>query len=529
MPIAALLTGDGTTPAPVYRVNTVSKTGALLVDLTSDPANIDSIEWELDGPGSARVTVPTLAVSASDVVANASEIEIWRDGRRLFWGPMTRPDANERTVSFQCRGLRHYFDRRFFGKADRDNLIANSGFEFGGGSLSSWTSSGPTSATASTTHHYTGSYAAKLVESPAGEDSYIYQNVVVTGTGVGTLLTLAGWFWLEDAGFTGGALDNRGLFVEMEVASALYGEPSFTTIDSDTPRNAWQRHETTIWVPPNVTVTVNVRLYAPGGTIYWDTIQLVKMESISFYDTDQASIVRHWVDYAQDNYIFTHGKSDLNIAATTTTCPLTGVLRDEHQQFADHANIGQSITDFAALDDGVDFSVGWVGNQRYAFTHYPSKGVDRGVTPASGVSTVTITNSMLARSPFGYRFDGEQAASSVVVLGDGDGPDREEGAATDEAAFGGTTYEAVVSAQPGTPAARLDAKANEVLRSLSNPESLTVTVHEPTADLLKTVGTGDIIELDIDHGYIQAAGDYRVVAIRFEPGSEALTFELNAA
>lgn len=522
MPIAALLVSDGTTPAPVYRVNTATKTGTLLVDLTADPANIGVIEWDADG-GSASVTVPTLGVSASDVVANQSEIQIWREGRCLFWGPMIRPDANEVTVNFQCKGLLYYFFRRFFGQADRTNYLAGADFE----TLGSWTSSGVDSATASTDRFKTGTHSAKLVESTAGADSYIYQNVSLTGTGVGTLLTLVGWFWLNDSGFVGAALDERGLFVELEVGGSLYGEPAFTTIDSETPRNAWQRHETTIWIPPNLTVNVNVRLYAPAGTIYWDAALLVAMESVSFYATDQATILARWVDYAQDNFVFTHGKSDLNITATDATCPATGVLRDEHQQFADHANIGQSISAFASLDNGVDVSVEQDGINRRFHTYYPSKGTDRGGTPDSGVSTVTIDNAMLAKGPFGWRFDGDQAVSSVVVLGDGDGPDREEGAATDTGAFGGTTYETVVASEPGTPIDRLDAKANEVLRSLSNPESLTVTLHEPTVDLLKTVVWGDIVELDIDHGYIQAAGDYRVVAVRFEPGKEVLTFELN--
>lgn len=524
MPIAALLGGDGTTPAPVYRVNTASKTGTLLVDLTSDPANVGPIEWELEGPGSASITIPTTAVSRSDVNPNESEIQIWREGRCLFWGPMIRPDADEKTVNFQCRGLRYYFDRRFFGKADRTNYLAGADFE----TMASWTTTGADSAASSTDRFKTGSKSAKLVEATAGADSFIYQNVSMTGTGVGTLLTLVGWFWLNDAGFVGGALDNRGLFVELEVGGSLYGEPSFTTIDAETPRNAWQRHETTIWIPPNLAVTVNVRLYAPAGTIYWDAALLVAMESVSFYATDQAVILAKWVDYAQDNFVFTHGKSDLNITATDATCPATGVLRDEHQQFADHANIGQSITAFASLDNGVDVSVEQDGINRRFHTYYPSKGTDRGGTPGAGVTTVTIDNTLLAAGPFGWRFDGDQAVSSVVILGDGDGPDREEGAATDTSVFGGTTYETVVASEPGTPIDRLDAKANEVLRSLINPESLTVTLHEPTVDLLGTVVVGDVVDVDIAHGYIQAAGDYRVVAIRFEPGKETLTFELNA-
>lgn len=526
MPVAALLqSGDGTTPAPAYAVYKVNKSGAVLSVLSTNVANVTLVEGELNGAGACTVEMATVD-AATTLNPLEHEIQVWREGRCIFWGPVVRVTANEKTTQFQARGLLWYFDRRYFGEADRTNLLANADFELG--SLSSWTSSGPTSATAVSTHQISGTYSAKLVESPAGEDSYIYQNVVVTGEGVGTVLTLAAWFYLQDGGFLGGAFEDRGLFVEMEVGGSLYGKAEFSKIDAETPRNSWQRHEVIIHVPPNVTVTVNARLYAPGGTIFWDAVQLVKMESLSLYALDQASILQLWVNYAQDQYVYSHDKSNLLIAATPETCPETGVLRDEHQQFADHANIGSSLRAFTALDDGVDISVEQNGSLRYFHTWFPSKGTDRGATPDSGVSTVTISNAMVT-APFAYRFDGEQASNMVTVLGDGDGPDREEGAATNPSLFGSTTFEAVVAAQPGTPINRLDAKAAEELRALSNPASLTVTVHEPSANLFGTVVEGDIVKVDLDHGFIQVDGDYRVIAWRFTPGAETFSLELNAA
>lgn len=520
MPAAVLpLAGDGTTSAPAYRVYLVSKTGAVLATLSNEAANIALIEDELNGPGSCTVEIPatTALATVSDVLAK--EIQVWREGRCIFWGPIVRADAGIDKVSLQCRGLLWYYDRRFFGTADRPNLLTNPEFE---SDLTGWTASGVT-ASAVTSHRTLGAKSCKLVQANAGVDTYEYQSFAHTGTGVGTLLTVAGWFYLQDGGYVGPALDSRGLYIEIQNGATIDAY-DFSIIDGDTPRNVWQRAETQVWLPPNTTRTINVRLYAPGGTIFWDAITCTRMESFTALAEDQAQILQYVSDYAQDNFAFTHGKSDLNITATSTTCPPTGVTRDYFQQFADHANIGDSIRQFSELSDGVDISVEFTGTTRAFHTWYPNKGTDR-------TATVTISEAMLAggSAPFGYRFDGEQAADSVVVLGDGDGPDREEGGATDTSAFGGTTYEAVVSAEPGTAIDRLDTRATELLRALKQPESITVSVHEPSADLLKTVVVGDSITLDITHGFIQATGGWRVVARKFAPGSEALTFECNRA
>lgn len=516
MPSAAYLESTlAASTNPVYAVYVVSKTGAVVATLTTEPANVQSWEHELNDPGSCTIELPTTAITQADVTF-PNEVQVWREGRCHFWGPVTRIDANERTVRLQCRGLLWYFDRRFFGKADRDNLIGNGDMETG--SLSSWTSSGPDTAASDTTIKIEGAKSGKLVESTAGADSYIYQNVSVTAGGVGELITVAAWYYIES--FTAAALDSRGLFVEVENGSTVESF-DFAVIDDQTPRLAWQRAEVTVWMAPNTTRTVNVRLYAPQGTIYWDAVTVTKMESLSFYGQDQARIAEHIVAYAQDNQAFTHGKSDLLIAATSTSCPNTGITRDAHYQMADHANIGGTLREFSELDDGFDVSVEQNGALRYFHTWYPAKGTDR-------TASVSITNTMLAGdAPFGWRYDGEQAANQITVLGEGDGPDREEGGAVDNSAFGGTTFEDVISARPGTPIDRLDALAAEELRARKLVTSVTLSLHEPSANLLGTLTVGDQVDVNVDHGYLDIDGTFRVVAMRFEPGREVLTLEMN--
>lgn len=518
MPIAALLTpGDGSTPAPVAKVYAVSKAGAQLAELEN--ANVISVEWVLNTPGSARIEMHVEDPDALNL-SFATEVQFWWNGVCRWWGYVSRIDADALTVIFECRGLLGYLDKRFFGKPDRTNLLSNP--EFDAGSLSPWATSGAATATQSTTRRVLGTKSLKLVQSAAGVDTYEYQNVSVTGTGIGTLLTVAGWFYLDDSGYVGAAFDSRGLFIEME-NGATVEDSAFYYIDDDTPRNTWQRAEAEIWIPPNTTRTINVRLYAPGGTIYWDALSLTAMESLSFYNFDQATIAEYIVAYAQDHLAFDHDKSDLLISTGVAYSPLTGVTRDYHQQFAEHANIGESLRQFGELEDGFDISIEHNSWLRTFNTWFPSKGTDRS-------ATVTVANvDLAADSPFVWRFDGEQAASQVTIIGDGDGPDREEGGAQDLSLFGATTFEDVQVAQPATAIDRLDSLADERLRALQNPESITVTVHEPTKNLLGTIVVGDTIDLNVAHGYIQAVGDYRVVAIRFSPVSGALSLECNAA
>lgn len=518
MPYAAFLAGV----APVTSSNTfvklVTKAGVVttvLLDATTPNCNIGPLEWDLHGPSTASFSLPTSHANAA-LVGAKEEVQFWRNGSCIWWGYVERADIDDREARFQCAGLPRYFDFRQFGKANRDNLLTNPQFESDG---TGWTASGVT-ATYPTDIKILGSKSARLEQATEGVDTYLQQVVTVTSGSIGELMTLAAWFQVGVFGWNGPAYGNRGLYLELSDGTSRAVE--YVEIDDFTPRGTWTRAEVTIWIPPLVTWDVVCRLYAPSTFIWWDACSLTKMESFSHYQTDQASIVAAMVDYAQDRGPFVHGKSDLLINATAATCPPTGIVRDYHQQFAEHQNIGRSIADFGDIDDGVDFSVEHTGTVRNFHTWYPARGTNR-------TATVTITDAQLVAGSNGWRFDGEQAASSVVVVGDGDGPDREEGGAIDSSLFGSTTFETVISARPNTPIDRLGPLATEALQAFKRPESAVVTVAEPEKLLLELVHPGDTITADVDQGALQITGAWRVVAKRFEPVTEALTFELNPA
>lgn len=489
-----------------YTIKVVDQAGTVIETL--DNAAFEEATWELNGIGSMDFTLHNYDPEATDVELIATEVQLWRDGSFLDWFVPVRAEATPGRVTVSCRGLLWYFSRRFIGRADRTNLLSNPSFETG--TLDDWTETGTSTATADTGQHILGAKAAKLVSSSARLDNYLEQTVTVTGTEIGTLYTLVGWYRVTSTGWLGEAINKRGMTISRVVSGAIQLS-SVHEIDGETPRDTWLRGEVTIWVPPNATEDLEVRLYSPGGTIHWDALSLTAMESLFPGDNvDQATIAEQIVVHLQDP---TYDKSDLNIA---TDCAATGVVRTRAYQHADHHNGLRALEEFTLLEDGFDYAVVSTSTTRTFATFYPSKGG----TPAA----LDFDHADLA--DWTLRFDGEDACSSITVLGDGDGPDREEGAAIDDTVFGGVILEDVIQAPPGTAIDSLDERATEALRLRKVAQILTVTV--PADGYIGTVVVGDKGTPTLAQGFSTISGDWRVARMTVT-AADALTMELNPA
>lgn len=515
-----------------YTLKVVTTTGSVTQSLTASAAFVQAT-WELNGIGSMDFDVHNYDSQYVKSYILGKEIQLFRDGTLIGWFVAVRAEATPALVRVSCRGLLWYFGRRFIGRADRTNILDNPSFETG--TLDDWTETGTSTATADTAQRILGTKAAKLVSGTAQLDNYLEQTVTVTGTEIGTLYTLVAWYRVTDSGWLGEAINKRGMTISRVVGGDIQLS-SVHEIDGATPRDSWQRGEVTIWVPPNATEDLEVRLYSPGGTIHWDAVSLTAMESLSNYGEDQTEIARQVVVHLQDA---AYDKSDLNIATST---PATGVLRDRHYQHADHHNGLRTLQEFPALSDGFDFAIEVGTTGRTFHTYYPRKG---GTPAALDFTTASLVGWTL-------RVDGEDACSSITILGDGDGPDREEGAALDLSVFGGLVLEDVVQAPPGAQIDSLDAIAAETLRLRKVAEVLTVTV--PAAGFVAVtapttydgtgvydgtstydgtaVGTGVVVgdtgTPTLAQGFSTISGDWRVVRMTLE-ASDALTMELNPA
>jgi hypothetical protein len=496
--------------AGVYTAKIVEQDGTVVVADLAD-ISIGELQWTLNETGQTSVSFPKDSASAPSVDLLDRELQIFRDGTIVWWGPMSMGSAEGSSADVQLSvpDLSWYFTKRQISDA-RPNALLNPDFD---GALTNWTATGPT-ATADTTRKILGTHAAKLVEATAGEDSYLEQSVAVTGTAVGTLYTLAGWVYIDDTAYDGPAFQSRGLFISGVESGDLR---AFTTaeIDDATPRDQWVRLETTIWVPPSESWTLYVRLYAPKGDVWWDAITLTRMESLSRYATDMGTIAGDIIDTVQ--------ASPWDSLGITTSDATTGVLLDRHYQYADHLDVMQALGEF--VDMGLDWKMAITTTTRVFTTGYPL-GIDRIGTVTLSMRSAADPTGLL--SDYRYTVDGAATSTRVVVLGEGDGPDREEGYAADTSSLGGLLLGEVVQARPGTPIDGLQAAAEERLaQSKALVEVLEVTGLPGDSTLISTVVVGDRVTVDIDDGWVQCSGAWRVVAKRLDPASDTPSLTLN--
>lgn len=480
-------------------------TGASPVELTG--AAVHPIEIPLNEAETTTVEMATIDPQAAELFDPTREIQIWRDSSVLFWGPVVRLEAGRDTISAQCAGPWWYLTRRFFGKADRANIFTNGGFEDG---VTGWTAVGLTPVV-DPFRAVEGRKSIRLTGTASDHDNHITQTWTHPAGGhpLGDLGTVAAWIWVTSDGYAGTALDNKGMVVTHKDSGGTVLFDALVEVNDDTPRDEWYRLDEVevLNVLPGHTVTVD--LYPPFGTAWYDLVTGTVMESLSFVEQDLATIIRGAVLYAQDRFPgFTHGKSDLGIDVDIDP---TNITMSRTWQFADHQNIADELRTFTETRDGVDYSVDLTATTRTFRAWYPQKGTERATTLTYDDQIQTFT----------WAHDRSQVANNVVVLGPGDGPDREEGVAT--AAATGPDLEDITVAPDGTLPGQLDRMAAERLAVVSNPEILEVTC----TGLFGAAGVGDWFPVLIDLDAVQVDDTYRVVGIVADPALDTLALTMN--
>jgi hypothetical protein len=511
-----------------YTVRTVLMDGSSPV--TAASAIPETITRTLNEPDQAAMSWPKHAYPASalpvlggpsaSIPSGAAEVQIFRDTTLQFWGPILSVDTagDNGAVTADLAGVDWYLLRRFVDGA-RTNLVTNPSFESG---TSGWSATNCTAAATADTK-ILGTSSARL-SSPTAADAFLGQSFSVTGTAIGTLLTAVGYFLIES--ITGQALESRGLYIEGHQAG-IVRDNDYYPIDSATPAQLWTRAEITIWVPPNETWTINVRLYAPPGSILWDAVQVVAMESVStaaitldpFDEVDVADIFALLVAHVQNAAV---GKSNVNIGYTATPSGVTAV---KHYQYADHVQFDEALHEFIDRDDFGDYSIvyaatanGTSGTRTFTL-HNPQLGSD-----LSGATTLSFPGNI---ANYRYQRDGSSVVTRATVLGEGDGPDREEGEYADASQIGGLILQEVRSAPQQTQINSLLPQATDIVNPLREPVDVLEIQLVPSPDLVNTIDVGDIVALDIADGYVTKAGDYRIVQWELECRTDVLNLTLN--
>lgn len=531
--------------ASTYRVASVERGGTVRTFvpngiITEDPG------WEMSTFGAFTFTNP-LYDRANSRLGKYDEVVVVKDNRIVWWGVIvtvtTTINGDDAVRTYRCADLLWYFDHRYVGKASRFNYARNPSFEAGSADTS-WGSVGTIVFDNFSSDRYKlDDHSGKITAATADQDWYVYEDILAfTSTGVGDLLTIVGWYFIEDDGsFVGTALDGIGLaLIPFDGATPEPQETGFARVNGgeDNPvRGSWQKLRATIYLPPDTTRDLQIRLYAQGGTIYWDAIQVVRMESLSSvssatdFTSDIAKILQLLVLHAQDPAV---DKDDVAIEATDISCPDTGVRKERHYQYADHAQILRAMQEFPAMEPGCDFYIDWTRNGPCDYTRtfrtaYPNRGTDRGfdyglrlVVGPGGVNGERVV-------AYGHTDDGDQGITSSTVLGEGDGPDREEAGVLLPAPP--LIVEEVIAAPVTTDIDALAGVAAQNLAARDDPDIWQVTVHAPT--WVGVVLPGDTLPAhfviqDEDGATIESFSDrVRVASCSASIDAEQLALTLN--
>lgn len=481
------------------------------------------------------------------------EIQLWRGDQLLAWGPAVRVSCDKSHLVVACRGAGWYLSRRSIGDASRRNYLTNGDFEDG---LTGWNigalspfeplaTRGPEFyiAETATDRVLTGTHSLYLAQVGTGAPKYgvaasqsLIWEVDPATHPEGDQFTFSARCYIPSETWRGPPIDDVGIrldrFSTTETVTitpegggtpVVYPAPIETItapIDENTPRDVWLPLEAVLVAPVTGDAEfVAVTLSCPDGAIIWDRATLSLDEGLRFHGVDQAAIVAGIVEHLQDP---AYGKTYLNLWTDT---PATGVIRDRTYLHHEHINGASAIEELTTLADGVDVSVAYTPWSRTVRTHHPARGTYRPQFAIELGRTI---------SDFAWTFDGESAASQVIVLGTGDGSDREEASATadplgDFAYADGLTLETVFTAPPSTLIDSLDDVAAETLAVSLSPEVLAVTCTSPQpgqADPVGILTVGDFLPVRIRSGALLIDGVYRIVELTLTP-DDTLDLTLN--
>jgi hypothetical protein len=513
---------------PDYKVFVVDQEGTPYagsgVDDEVPNARLSAVATELNEAGGVTVTLATTDPDAA-LFQTGREVQVFVDGitNPVFWGVIVRPQAGLDESSWQCAGLLWYFAHRHMGRADRVNQLTNGDFELG---ETAWAFSGVTHAVnTNPTYVLEGTQSLRLASTVADHAQFAYAGWTHPAGGYpgGDYLTASAWVYVPSADYVGGAANDYSLVIIHRRAGTILGGEAASTIGDDFTFDEWVQLETGIGGVVEGD-TIEVRLFPPHGVAYYDLVSLNFMESLSFgYPgpaVDVTDVIEGIVNYAQSRLAgLDHGKSDLNIDFTGTP---TGITRQIAYQFEEHRNILDAIMEYVRAGY-CDIDIALTPTTRTFTVHAPRKGSLYGTILNLG--DVTTPGNL---ADFTFSEDLENAASSVVLLGPGDGPDRPEGGAIDTSFVGGAfTAEIVESAPDDATVGQLDARAAERLITAARPEILEVTTL-PGAGVIGALEVGDTVPVVISHGWLDIDDTYRATRIEADLLKDQATLTLNA-
>lgn len=541
---------------PVFEVWRVDENGdnVAVLDSTLQP---ETITRTLNEQDRADLSFPKNALTTADVGVlvidgpHHREIQV-RDTANtdgdgplgLFWGPVVSATggASDGDVKMHAEGVDWYLFRRFL-DGTVTQYLSNPEFDNGAvAGFDGWSTNGHGTAlpnddfTTDTERFFLGVGSVKLVGTGGEEfvtDDFIYQSVSITAGALGLALRLSGWFYVGGATYSPG-IEGRGLYIETRDGDDAFVANNYYPIDSATPRGQWIKASTSISIPPSTTYTVNVRCYVgAAGTTWWDDIKLVQYDSFGYVDVtadvdtglDIGQLVCHLVDCLQNTDF---GKSHLNIATDSTNI---GKKVMKTYQFSDHVQFDQALEEYVNRDDGIDYTIiyNFAAGTRTFKNYNHRRGTDQtdSLTYVYAAGDPDTQNNLVA-----YRWtrDGANCITLQTVLGEDQGPDREEAEVVDATAVDGIILQDVRQAPQDTEVVSLLGQANARLNLFKAPPvALEVDVRPDIGYggfLTNFPACGDIVHATINDGYFSVDADLRVHQMKLDCRTRVVTLTL---
>jgi hypothetical protein len=541
-----------------YQVLVTTMAGVPYAELAN--VEIESITWELNGWGEAILRMPVNDSQARTEMAaeyqTRREIQIWRNGRLIWWGVYVAGDADDQFVRFTCFGLLWYFSRRYFGPVHTNTttaLLTNGTFEHAT-VTTGWSVTAGVTASGSTTRRRTGSKSIKLVTSGSGvTDYYIAQAVAMpTPARIKPLVwTASAWQYRESV--TAQDFWDRALVITRVDGGGVSIDPFADSLAKpDEELGRWVYREASVTIPAGATGNMGIALYAPAaGTVYWEDAVLTYQQRTGAVEGEDWSddYLRRIFNYGAGN---TGGgsegpggsvidqkswwgarvnKSSLNMTWTGSGSAAGSLRADAYWDHADEGNIFEAIADLARRNI-VDFEITWATNGRSrTFTTYaPRKGSTKnGLAAELGRNIVS----------FRYAVDGRARANDVRVPSRAPATVRETGQAGGPTVSVEPQLEAIISpASEIEGQALIDLATSEQARRADAVRMPTITVHagpymgdtQPggTAEAGAPITVGDSIPVRMSHGWVQENATRRIVRMTLRPATETLDLVVNA-
>jgi hypothetical protein len=413
------------------------------------------------------------------------EVQRWRDGNLIWAGPpVTGHPLMNGTVTFGCNDLGWHLYRKFFGAAERRDLLLGLG-SMDHPSLPGWAVNGAATKTQDTSDKVRGDGSMRLSGTgsvtrsftqparPIMPPVYLTARVKIpAGTPVGTLVAR---------------------ITTRTAAGAPIHQAEIRT-DESTVLGAWQLVGAAARQANGIPVTSTVYLSSPGtyGDTKFDDVRALENNTTGspVGGDDLVRQVQNGLHHIQEGRGQGPGFDfGFRILAASG---VTEVLAERH---VNHLQFSDFLTRYTSREDGLDWKIDPLARE---LVIGPRIGVDHG--------NIALHDRSVRAG--GFLHDETTIAAKVVVPGDSDGYDRAEGGWLDASGTDGIVYDDFYQPPAGTPLSAIDSIAKQRHAQVSQPQT-TLDDLAISDEYLGIVNPGDTIPGSMRIGWFRLPGGRR--------------------